>query len=142
MGVLHDLNMQEADLGALSRDLPERPPEQRRPPARTAATNERLRRVRAERTQRRITRIENLREEDSPEELAVQLGVPAAVVREASEQLSRGRPLRPEVLHALGERFKRRARSCADVGLTRPLAKDAEEMAELLEGLGEGLHTA
>jgi hypothetical protein len=139
MGVLDELGLAEADLSALARDMPERPKELRRPTARTPASEERERAAARARAERRVRLIEGFDDGETLDDLARRLDLDARLVEDVHDRLSKDRALTPEQEHALGARPRRRATTCAELGLSRPLAADGEEFTELMEELRLGL---
>jgi hypothetical protein len=93
-GPIDDL-METADWGALARDEAERPLDRRRRDP-TPAAEERERRERKARADRRISRLGNLRENETLDEAAEGLGIDPDLAEEAYDQVVNGRPMRPD----------------------------------------------
>jgi hypothetical protein len=129
-------DLREADWGALARDMPERPPDRRRPPAPTPASEERERTERRDRAERRAAAIKNVRDGETLDELAERLGLPVPVVKEAHEHLSRGRTMRPELEARLADPRRRAPRSemVAALGGEEDVGEIAEAFAAEARG--------
>jgi hypothetical protein len=107
MRAIDELGMRDADWGALMRDAPERPPDRRRRPDPTPASEDRERLERRDRAKRRAHRLANLAEGETLDEVAEALGVSPDVAEEAYDHVVNGRTLRPEAEAALGRRSRR-----------------------------------